>query len=164
MPATSKRQQRFFGLVHAVQQGKIKAPSAHVQKVADEMSEDDVNDYAKTKHTKLSSTIQEALEKTAALDDATLQGLGGKPGSPLDPKLELSGVDQGIKRFLDGLKERAAKTGTSPLDFADQQAIARFAQKVQQQKAFAQAAAGGMPKAPLFPQQKVAYLLTKLGK
>ena len=58
MPATTKKQQRFFGLVHLVQQGKIKAPSANIQKAADSMSEGDVNDYAKTKHNKLAALIK----------------------------------------------------------------------------------------------------------
>ena len=158
MPSTSKKQQRFFGLVHLVQQGKIKAPSANIQKAADSMSEGDVNDYAKTKHNKLA-----ALIKKAVLDDQVLQGLGGNSNNPLAPKLEISGMEQGVKRFTDGLRERAAKDGKSPLDFADQEAIQRFVTKIQREKAFG-AAAGGVPAAPLFPQAKVAALLEKLGK
>lgn len=47
--AKSKAQQRFFGLVRAVQKGEAKAPSKKVGEAAKDMSEKSVKDYAATK-------------------------------------------------------------------------------------------------------------------
>jgi hypothetical protein len=50
MPAQSKAQQRFMGMVHAVQKGDMEAPSKEVEKAADSMSKKDAKDYASTSH------------------------------------------------------------------------------------------------------------------
>jgi rubrerythrin len=50
MPAVSKAQQRFMGMVHAVQKGDMDAPSKEVEKAADSMSDKDAKDFASTKH------------------------------------------------------------------------------------------------------------------
>jgi hypothetical protein len=56
MPATSKSQQRFFGMVHALQQGKLDtedlpaAVAAKVKKTAKTISAKDAKDFAATKH------------------------------------------------------------------------------------------------------------------
>ena len=50
MPAVSKAQQRFMGMVHAVQKGDMEAPSKEVEKAADSMSKKDAKDFASTKH------------------------------------------------------------------------------------------------------------------
>ena len=50
MPAVSKAQQKFMGMVHAVQKGDMDAPSKEVEKAADSMKKKDVKDYASTKH------------------------------------------------------------------------------------------------------------------
>lgn len=51
MPAESKKQQRFFGMVHALQTGKIKANKVggEAKKVAKTMSKKSVKDFAETK-------------------------------------------------------------------------------------------------------------------
>lgn len=49
MPAESKKQQRFFGLVKAIQEGKATG-SGKAQEAADSMSEKSVRDYASTSH------------------------------------------------------------------------------------------------------------------
>jgi len=49
MPAKSKSQQRFFGMVRAAQKGEG-ASSPEVAKVADEISNKDAKKFAKTKH------------------------------------------------------------------------------------------------------------------
>ena len=49
MPAVSKKQQRFFGMVRAAQKGEG-ATSPEVAKVADEISNKDAKKFAKTKH------------------------------------------------------------------------------------------------------------------
>ena len=50
MPAVSKAQQKFMGMVHAVQKGDMDAPSKEVEKAADSMKKKDAKDYASTKH------------------------------------------------------------------------------------------------------------------
>ena len=50
MPAVSKAQQRFFGMVRAAQKGKMKNPSSKVLDVASEISMKDAKKFAKTKH------------------------------------------------------------------------------------------------------------------
>ena len=50
MPAVSKKQQRFFGMVRATQKGEMEAGSSEVAKAAASMSKSDVKDFAKTKH------------------------------------------------------------------------------------------------------------------
>jgi len=50
MPAVSKAQQRFMGMVHAAQKGDMENPSPEVQKAADSMSDKDAKDYASTPH------------------------------------------------------------------------------------------------------------------
>jgi hypothetical protein len=50
MPSVSKAQQRFMGMVHAVQNGDMKAPSKEVEKAADSLTKKDAKDFASTKH------------------------------------------------------------------------------------------------------------------
>ena len=56
MPAQSKAQQRFMGMVHAVQKGDMEAPSKEVEKAADSMSDKAAKDYASTSHKGLPNT------------------------------------------------------------------------------------------------------------
>ena len=53
MPATSRAQQRFFGMVRAAQKGEMDSPSPEVAKAASSMKKTDVKDFASTKHKKL---------------------------------------------------------------------------------------------------------------
>ena len=51
MPAVSKKQQRFFGIVRAAQKGTLKAEKTlEVQRAAASMKRKDVKDFASTKH------------------------------------------------------------------------------------------------------------------
>ena len=49
MPAKSKKQQAFFGMVHTAQQGELKNPSKKVKKAAASMKANDVTAFASTK-------------------------------------------------------------------------------------------------------------------
>ena len=60
MPAKSKQQQKFFGVVKAMQSGEIPKKGA-AGKVATSMSTQDVDKYASTKHVKLPKKVREAL-------------------------------------------------------------------------------------------------------
>jgi hypothetical protein len=52
MPATSKKQQRLMGIVHALQAGKLKPSqvSGQAKRMAKQMDPQDAEDFAKTKH------------------------------------------------------------------------------------------------------------------
>ena len=63
MPAVSKAQQRFMGMVHATQKGDMEAPSPEVAKAADSMSDKDAKDFASTKHSGLPNKKEERLQK-----------------------------------------------------------------------------------------------------
>ena len=61
MPAQSKAQQRFMGMVHAAQKGDMENPSPEVKKAADSMSDKDAKDFASTSHKGLPDHVKEAL-------------------------------------------------------------------------------------------------------
>ena len=50
MPAVSKKQQRFFGMVRAAQKGEMVSPSPQIQRVASSIKKKDAKDFASTKH------------------------------------------------------------------------------------------------------------------
>ena len=50
MPALSKKQQRFFGIVRAIQKGEMAPTSPETAKAAETMKKSDVKDFASTKH------------------------------------------------------------------------------------------------------------------
>ena len=45
MPALSKKQQRFMGMVYATKKGEMDDPSPEVQKAADSMKKSDASSY-----------------------------------------------------------------------------------------------------------------------
>jgi len=59
MPAVSKAQQRFMGMVHAAQKGEEPA-SPEVAKVAKDMSKKSAKDFAATKHKGLPNKVEES--------------------------------------------------------------------------------------------------------
>ena len=50
MPAVSKAQQRFMGMVYATKKGDMPNPSPEVAKAAESMKKKDAKDFASTKH------------------------------------------------------------------------------------------------------------------
>ena len=50
MPAVSKKQQRFFGIVRAIQKGEMTPTTPETAKAAADMKKSDVKDFASTKH------------------------------------------------------------------------------------------------------------------
>jgi len=63
MPAQSKAQQRFMGMVHSAQKGDMENPSPEVAKAADSMSDKDAKDFASTKHAGLPDHVKEYILK-----------------------------------------------------------------------------------------------------
>ena len=50
MPAVSKAQQKFFGIVRAIQKGEMAPTTPETAKAAADMKKSDVKDFASTKH------------------------------------------------------------------------------------------------------------------
>jgi hypothetical protein len=63
MPAVSKAQQRFMGMVHASQKGDMENPSPEVEKAANSMSDTDTKDFASTSHKGLPDKKEEQINK-----------------------------------------------------------------------------------------------------
>jgi len=70
MPAVSKAQQRFMGMVHAVKKGEMAAPSPEVAKAASSMKKKDAKDFASTKHKGLpdKKEVEEAFRSSLLSD------------------------------------------------------------------------------------------------
>ena len=61
MPAVSKAQQRFMGMVHAIQAGKFHGrASKHLTDAAESMNATDVKHFAETKHKGLPEHMKKA--------------------------------------------------------------------------------------------------------
>ena len=75
MPAVSKSQQRFFGMVRAAQKGEMETPSSEVAKAAASMSKSDVKKFAKTKHKGLPNKkeVKETLRSSILTDRRTMK-------------------------------------------------------------------------------------------
>ena len=58
MPSVSRKQQRFMGMVHAAQKGKLKNASPEVKKVAKSIDPNDATHFAKTKHKGLPEKVK----------------------------------------------------------------------------------------------------------
>jgi hypothetical protein len=63
MPAVSKAQQRFMGMVHAAQKGDMENPSPEIEKVANSMKKKDAKDFASTSHKGLPDHKKEQINK-----------------------------------------------------------------------------------------------------
>ena len=63
MPAKSKAQQRFFGMVRAAQKGEMENPSSEILDVADDISVKDAKKMAKTKHKGLPEKVKEQVKR-----------------------------------------------------------------------------------------------------
>lgn len=82
MPSRSKSQQRLFGMVHAYQKGKLKHAPSKVREIAEHISEEDAEHFAKTRHEGLPERRKEE-EKAAAwragfLSKCSEYGVDGK--------------------------------------------------------------------------------------
>ena len=85
MPATSKAQQKFFGIVRSIQKGDAKSSefSKDAQDAAKRISKSDVKKYAKTKHSGLPKKVKmEILRKLKEASD----GWASPPFSHMDSK------------------------------------------------------------------------------
>lgn len=60
MPAKSKSQQKFMGMVVAAKKGKLKNPSAKVKEAASTMTLKQADDFARTKTKKLPKKVKKS--------------------------------------------------------------------------------------------------------
>jgi len=63
MPAVSKKQQKFFGIVRAIQKGEMAPTTPETAKAAATMKEKDVKDFASTKHKGLPEKKKKSLKE-----------------------------------------------------------------------------------------------------
>jgi len=74
--AVSQQQQKFMGMVHALQKGKkIKGASLELKKVARTMKKSDAKDFAKTKHAGLPKKVSEDIVTEGTMLDEAGQTL-----------------------------------------------------------------------------------------
>ena len=63
MPAVSKKQQKFFGIVRAIQKGEMAPTTPETAKAAADMKKSDVKDFASTKHKGLPEKKKKSLKE-----------------------------------------------------------------------------------------------------
>mgnify|MGYP000058222683 CR=1 FL=1 len=126
MPAVSKKQQRFFGMVRAAQKGEAKASSPEVARVAATASTTDVKKFASTKHKGLPEKKkmneegydhlrdQGRIPPTKGKKDATTMPKSYKPSSPRKGKSALEIVKKSITdKYGKGAIMNLKKEGTA---------------------------------------------------
>ena len=102
MPAVSKAQQRFMGMVHATQKGDMEAPSKEVEKVADTMKKVDAKDFASTKHKGLPTHVKEKIKEIIRGVMKAEGAFGSVIGGPEDARnlTEMSPNDTHFKGIM----------------------------------------------------------------
>jgi hypothetical protein len=86
MPSTSKTQQRLFGWALACKTGESDNCPAKVKKLADSMSEKELEKYASTSHEDLPETVKESiLECISEMDTETLDILEAEKVTDVPP-------------------------------------------------------------------------------
>ena len=108
MPAKSKAQQRFFGMVRAAQKGEG-ASSPEVAKVADEISDKDAKKFAKTKH--------KGLPEKKKVDESTKHVVDGEKYLKLPKKYKKLAKDKSdfrsaLGKAKDAVTDKLGKTNT----------------------------------------------------
>ena len=109
MPAVSKKQQRFFGMVRAAQKGEMENPSPEVAKVAASAKRSDVKKFASTKHKGLPMKKEEIIkeEDYDRMKDRRMErgGVGGNQRPNFAPGPKKSGKKYDGMEALDFVKK-----------------------------------------------------------
>ena len=150
MPAKSKAQQRFMGMVHALQKGETKPSdvSDKVKKAADSMSDKDTEDYVKTKHKGLPNKVkkenlikliksylkQESLKESGIMYRAGVKKYG-KEGMTKIQQAAGKGLGHEeigkIKDKYDKTKKETAEVTEDTKDIAKAKQISRQLEKIE---------------------------------
>ena len=94
--AASKQQQKFMGMVHAMQKGeKVKGASKELKKTADSMSKKDAKDFASTKHKGLPKKVTEGV-----LLENTLSAIEHRYGKEVRDFMETGELDDDLYHAL----------------------------------------------------------------
>ena len=112
MPAVSKAQQKFFGIVRAIQKGEMAPTTPETAEVAASMKKKDVKDFASTKHKGLpeKKKVEEGVGlKVARAIDKTKPPIG-RPSlrRKVSDALKMREIDKSSK------KKRTFKHADSP--------------------------------------------------
>ena len=94
MPAVSKAQQRFMGMVHAADKGETPA-SPEVAKVSADMKDTDAKDFASTKHDGLPDHVKEQLKSVVREVIREKNGMNEMSGNDVHFKHIMKMYDRG---------------------------------------------------------------------
>jgi hypothetical protein len=109
MPAQSKAQQRFMGMVHAAQKGETPA-SPEVAKVAKDMDKSDAKDFASTSHKGLPNHVKsEILNRLKKEYAFMLPNHNVKPAAPAQSLDDLEGVDEESEGLWANIRAKRAR-------------------------------------------------------
>ena len=96
MPALSKKQQKFFGIVRAIQKGEQTPTTPETAKAAADMKKSDVKKFASTKHKGLPNKVVQKEESNPRIPRKPGQPAGSKKHSDLytdeNPKGTIHGL------------------------------------------------------------------------
>jgi len=96
MPAVSQKQQKFFGIVRAIQKGEMAPTTPETAKAAADMKKKDVKDFASTKHKKLPEKVVAKEESNPRIPRKKGQKANSKKHSDLytdeNPKGTIHGL------------------------------------------------------------------------
>ena len=103
--ASSKSQQRFFGMVDALKKGdNVKGATPDMRKAAKDMSNKDVKDFARTKHKGLPNRVSEAVNVQAIKDEVMGAVRSGNPR-------EMKRIDDTIAKRISDLMDLRGTAG-----------------------------------------------------
>lgn len=112
MPAVSKAQQKFFGIVRAIQKGEMAPTTPETAKAAADMKKKDVKDFASTKHKGLPdkkvSKEQLNYDSVCDIDDSSDDGDGHRSHTDRSP----SGIKEADMKDAPSIKDAKPQTKT----------------------------------------------------
>jgi|TARA_R110002020_G_scaffold134212_3_gene299364 hypothetical protein len=88
MPAKSKAQQRFMGMVHSYNKGDMKDAPASVKKAAKGMTKKSAKDFASTKHKGKPEHVDESLRRLIRQEIQNALSVNEKVSSPFSQHLK----------------------------------------------------------------------------
>ena len=133
MPAVSKKQQKFFGIVRAIQKGEMAPTTPETAKAAADMKKGDVKKFASTKHKGLpeKKKLKEFVQNISNLRESDFTNIttGNKVGqtflhNPTGATFTTSGGLAGIESIPDtvtlnlGFGEKITVNAPAPSEFA----------------------------------------------
>ena len=107
MPAVSKKQQQFFGIVRAIQKGEQAPTTPETAKAAADMKKSDVKKFASTKHKGLPNKVVQKEESNPRIPRKKGQPAGSKKHSDLYTDENPKGTIHGLG-FKDVAKAKAS--------------------------------------------------------